>query len=355
MLFGFIERLSKNLVSNVVQLALLCPSFNIARQALAEQAIEINVKTIQRLCQKLGQKGLAERGLISLETEPDLKDKTVLICFDGGRLRERKPKPGKKPASLKRQGYQTDWIEPKCLTIQFLDQEGHLLKEIPPLYDATLLKIDDFFDLLYRYLKNLNLAAAATIVFCADGAPGMWARIPDLMKKLKITHWYESLDYTHAKQNLYEIVELVPTSLIEHKTNLFTYWKNLLWTGHWKALRAVIKTSVTGNNRKQALRKFDNYFTKNRCRMRYSYFKSMGLPIGSGAVESAIRRIINLRLKGAGTFWKKEMAETMLFLRSQYLSGRWQIMLTNIVRTLRTQLMDMFQQARTGRLLSQAA
>jgi hypothetical protein len=183
----------------------------------------------------------------------------------------------------------------------------------------------------------------------------MWARIPDLMKKLKITHWYESLDYTHAKQNLYEIVELVPTSLIEHKTNLFTYWKNLLWTGHWKALRAVIKTSVTGNNRKQALRKFDNYFTKNRCRMRYSYFKSMGLPIGSGAVESAIRRIINLRLKGAGTFWKKEMAETMLFLRSQYLSGRWQIMLTNIVRTLRTQLMDMFQQARTGRLLSQAA
>ena len=40
---------------------------------------------------------------------------------------------------------------------------------------------------------------------------------------------------------------------------------------------------------------------------------------------SAIRRVVNLRLKAPGTFWLKEMAECFLFLRSQLLSGRWNI------------------------------
>jgi hypothetical protein len=354
-LFGFFKRTSLHLLSNVVQLALLCPSFEIAKQVLAEQSIHINVKTIQCFCQKLGQQARIHRGGISLKQCFDLKDKTVLVCFDGGRLRERRRKQGKKPAALKRQGYHTDWIEPKLLTIQFLDQQGQLIKEIQPLYDATLGKTDDFFDLLYDYLKHLKLSSAANIVFCADGAPGMWKRLPALMKRLKITHWHECLDYTHAKQNLREIIELVPSSLNEIKDNLFNHWKHLLWNGKWKALRSLIKTSIPGKKCQAALKKFDNYFFKNRSRMQYSHFKRMNLPIGSGAVESAIRRVVNLRLKGAGLFWKREMAETMLFLRSQYLSGRWQIMLENLSFDMRNPLLKDYHETRTGLVLAQAA
>ena len=66
--------------------------------------------------------------------------------------------------------------------------------------------------------------------------------------------------------------------------------------------------------------------------MAYAKLKAMKMPIGSGAVESAIRRVINLRLKAPGTFWTRDMAEYFLFLRSQLLSGRWDIVLTNIAR-----------------------
>lgn len=38
------------------------------------------------------------------------------------------------------------------------------------------------------------------------------------------------------------------------------------------------------------------------------------MPIGSGAVESAVRRVINLRLKKTWIFWKEESAEEMLLL-----------------------------------------
>jgi len=50
------------------------------------------------------------------------------------------------------------------------------------------------------------------------------------------------------------------------------------------------------------------------------------LPLGSGAVESAIRRVVNLRLKGPCIFWHRENANKMLMLRSFYKAGRWNIL-----------------------------
>jgi hypothetical protein len=44
----------------------------------------------------------------------------------------------------------------------------------------------------------------------------------------------------------------------------------------------------------------------------------------SGAIESAIRRVINLRIKAPGTFWKRDNVERMIFLRCQVIVGRWQ-------------------------------
>ena len=45
--------------------------------------------------------------------------------------------------------------------------------------------------------------------------------------------------------------------------------------------------------------------------------------MGSGAIESAIRRVINLRLKGNSISWYKQNAEGMLLLRCLVLSNRW--------------------------------
>ncbi len=60
--------------------------------------------------------------------------------------------------------------------------------------------------------------------------------------------------------------------------------------------------------------------------MQYDKIKSLNLPIGSGAVESAIRRVVNLRLKGPSIFWNKESAEAILMLRSYYKAGRWNLL-----------------------------
>src|SRR5437764_13579980 len=66
------------------------------------------------------------------------------------------------------------------------------------------------------------------------------------------------------------------------------------------------------------------YLNKHEAHLRYDWFGYRGRPKGSGAVESAIRRVINLRLKGNGIYWREENAEAMLVLRAAVLTGRWQ-------------------------------
>jgi hypothetical protein len=72
---------------------------------------------------------------------------------------------------------------------------------------------------------------------------------------------------------------------------------------------------------KAALKKLDNYFG-DHSKFQFKAFQENGLPTGSGSIESAIRRVINLRVKGAGMFWKRKNAENIIFLRSLVLTGK---------------------------------
>ena len=78
-----------------------------------------------------------------------------------------------------------------------------------------------------------------------------------------------------------------------------------------------------GNDKDKVIRTAISYFQTHQARMQYDLFRSEGLPLGSGSIESGVRRIVNLRLKGASLFWHPENAEAILYLRCQIKSGRW--------------------------------
>lgn len=171
-------------------------------------------------------------------------------------------------------------------------------------------------------MKRFSVVGAHCVVFCRDGARSYWKRFPQLAQKLGIQKHYEIIDYTHAKQNLQEVIDNLPKSLNTKKlAQIWSEWKNLLWNGKRKAIESQICSFIESpTKQKEALKKFKNYFLDNSKRMQYSNFKELGLPTGSGCVESAIRRVINLRLKSPGIFWKKKNAEAMLFLRTLYVN-----------------------------------
>jgi hypothetical protein len=65
------------------------------------------------------------------------------------------------------------------------------------------------------------------------------------------------------------------------------------------------------------------YFTTHAARMDYPRLQALRLPIGSGAVESSCKTLIEEREKGAGMRWLKPAAQAVASLRALWRSGRW--------------------------------
>ena len=140
------------------------------------------------------------------------------------------------------------------------------------------------------------------------------------------------------------ILELREDLASGERKRVYEQWKSLLWKGDIQGLRSAVMQMARGRVRKKMLKRLE-YFETHACRMQYQSFKAQNIPQGSGCVESAIRRVINLRLKAPGTFWTSAMAEYFLFLRSQLLSGGWSIFMTHVARRRRSQWSDIQETA----------
>ena len=335
---GMVGSFSGNLASEICKMALLSPSEDMAVRLLSDRGVVINVKTLRKIVRDVGQIGLACRGFISVDQKQTTNSGTLVIGIDGGRLRERRTKPGRKKQDMQRQGYTTDWKEPVLFTMYLTDDKGNIDKSFQPLYDATMQGKDYAFGLIEDYLDAIGTSAISRVVFCGDGAPWIWSRAEELFtRRFQDKQTWQILDYTHAKQSLEEILDFLPARCNE-TAKIRKVFKEALWKGQIDTMEKQIRINFAGKRKEKALNKWNNYFHGNEKRMQYSRFMNEGLPQGSGCVESAIRRVINLRLKSCGSFWKKENAEIYLFLRSQLITGRWNTFFRNL--TNRAELSD---------------
>ena len=66
-----------------------------------------------------------------------------------------------------------------------------------------------------------------------------------------------------------------------------------------------------------------SYLEKRREQIAYARFQEEGFPIGSGAVESANKLVVEARLKGSGMHWERSNVNPMLALRCALCSDRW--------------------------------
>ena len=118
-------------------------------------------------------------------------------------------------------------------------------------------------------------------------------------------------------RQLHELKHGEPERLLE---NLRELGREL---GEGAALK-IVKTSL-------------EYLEKRREQIRYAQFQAAGYPIGSGAVESANKLVVEQRLKGSGMHWARENVDPMVALRTVVCSGRWEEAWPQISRKLREQ------------------
>jgi hypothetical protein len=325
-LLGIHDRCTPALAAEVSLLAAMLGSLAEAQDVLADRGVELDTKTIRTIAYRYAARARLVQQVESTVFEDTVAGRRVVISSDGGRLRLREPKRGPKTQTGRRR-YTGAWREPKVLIVYVVDAEGKRDTHFAPVMDATLKGPDAVFALLRTYLQRLGITQADQVLFIADGAPWIWKRVPLLMQALGLAaeQVHELLDFYHAAQHLGQVAALRKDWSAKARSRWRTHQRRLLLQGQVEQVIVAVRDLCRGRNSK-AMRTQLDYLTKNQSRMAYATLMAMKLPIGSGAIESAVRRVINLRLKGSSLFWCRASAEAILLLRSYYKAGRWKML-----------------------------
>lgn len=344
---GIQEGKSPALVREVGRLTALMPSYEAVQQELAERGMKLNIKEVHRVGRYAAAAALTYR---KRELEQyragqmpvgDGRGKRFGAMIDGGRTKIRKVKRRQKghgKTKTQKRRFQTDWREPKQIIVFEMDGQGRMKKGTKPILDGTFRGPDEIMEVLAMRLHQLGAAQAEVVAFRADGAPWIWERLEWVIRRvgLKKNQVSSGLDWCHAVHH----VSLALESLVgeTERKRVFKKLRKWLKQGSWRKVThdLIDRMLAVGLDENASVWTELNYLEKHgeAGRLDYARFRRRKLPVGSGAIESAIRRVINLRMKGNSVFWKEENAEGMLVLRGLVLSRRWRETFAKITQSM---------------------
>lgn len=195
-------------------------------------------------------------------------------------------------------------------------------------YVTSFEGVETFEDWVYRESLQRGVTRAKEVVVLGDGAPWIWQRIAPLYEnRIEILDWY------HVSKKVWETGEAVYGSRETWPTkNWVKRQLDRLWEGEidpvLEALQARRKKEEAAAKPREcaltALNKLEQYVQQNRERMDYPRYRRLGLPEGSGCVESTCGFLVGNRMKESGMQWRKDSAAPLLHLRAECKSDRWE-------------------------------
>lgn len=227
----------------------------------------------------------------------------VQMSVDGGKVRS----PDRGPDGL-------EWFEGRVAIIAPVAENRRAQK----VYLGGVASPDDLFDRLSAAWQQ-GPCKECPIVFVADGAPWIWDRV-----RLHFNGCIEVLDIYHAGEHVASAsLALWGEGSEQHREWRRTARDRLLARGGvYRVLRALLAGLRSGKARdERALRVEIAYLWRHRRRMRYHWLQQGGWPIGSGAMESAIKQVMTARLRGPGMKWTRDGADAVITLRAAHQSG----------------------------------
>jgi hypothetical protein len=163
-----------------------------------------------------------------------------------------------------------------------------------------------------------SLATLRRVIVLGDGAPWIW--------NLAAEHFgerVEIVDFYHAAQHAWAIAH----ALFGEGTVLAARWAHfatlaLEYAGATSLLTLLEATTAATPEAAAVLQRERQYFRTHAARMDYPAYRAQGLPLGSGAVESAGKHLVQLRMKRAGARWSDEGGKDVLAVRCRLVSNR---------------------------------
>src|SRR5207244_7186645 len=309
---GIADRVSPATRSEIALHVVQAASYREAAAMLARRGLACDVSRLVRIStataetsSHLREAALAAALRLPVAPTGPLAGKRVRVSLDGGRVRTRRRHRGRK-TTKGRHGFATPWREPRVLVIDILDKQGQPDRLRLPRYAVLIGNAEAVWALLIGYLRLLGAAYADVVECIADGAEWIWKRVEHLrtLAEIPAAKLVEVLDFYHASQYLSETIATSRHLPQAQRRALYKRLRHALRhqaDGVEVVLEALrtLATTQRGKAIPRALRSIEAH----AYRMRYVTLEACKLPIGSGQVESAVRRVVNLRFKAPGSFW----------------------------------------------------
>jgi hypothetical protein len=304
--------------SKLQELICLLASNNVFEEAeetfRALLGLDISAKQIQRVSEYHGQ------GLDELEecyqdatlevplVEPITGDTPVYITMDGSMVYTR----------------EEAWKEMKLGRI-YSEKSRVAVQEnrtdvVNSLYVCTLGNNKMFFKKFDPYVEPYKHK-----VFIADGAKWIWNWIEDFYSDS-----VQILDFYHVMEKFGFYATLAYSDVDQRRQWLEQHRQRLKADEVVTIIEELKHTIPKTSEAKKALNDVIRYCESNVERMKYGTFISKGYLIGSGAVESAHRNVVQQRLKLSGQRWSIDGAQRIANLRAYRKSLRWNSLIEQI-------------------------
>ena len=202
-----------------------------------------------------------------------------------------------------------------------VDEKGRPIRDPDSTsYLGSFAPAAEFATLVHAEARRRGAEHIRQLVVLGDGAPWIWNLATTILPEAT-----PIVDLYHAREHLHDLAAKLSGALGDTHPD-------------WLAARLAdldagdIETLVTETERlhpqlpdNTALEtaKALGYFKTNAHRMRYAYFRELGLFVGSGVVEAGCKSIVGQRLKLSGMRWNIPGATGILTLRCQQAIDRF--------------------------------
>jgi hypothetical protein len=168
-----------------------------------------------------------------------------------------------------------------------------------------------------------GIVHACQVVWISDGARGFWRLFQQSFADCAIG----ILDFYHAVAHLWRAADAYGNNNGRTPQQWFQRLRHQLRHGYvhriLKELSYLLQYRSTPESAKSVLSQVHDYLHTHFAHLQYRSFKRMGLPIGSGMVESTCKWLIQQRFKGVGMRWSETGFNHLLHLRLAWANHRF--------------------------------
>jgi hypothetical protein len=282
--------------------------------------VQTNSSQVQRLCRYYGNEASVEQLLTTPgDNWPQgTKEGVVYAGVDGSMLSTD-------------DGYQEVKLG-RIFDGQSIEQGGHSstaegrTRVVCSEYLAHLGSFKPFVDKFSQLLQKHCTEEGKQLVFLSDGAPWIkkWVE-KTFPNAILILDFFHVMEYLFLFANLTFKEEGKRREWCEQQRLLLLQSRSEVVVGNILALPCRTQTV------KDAKQRVVKYYTTNKKRMNYAFYKDQGWYIGSGMIESAHRTVIQKRMRLSGQRWNTG-AQSILNLRSCFMSQKWDGLINIICR-----------------------